>query len=150
VYAAVAADRVPGVVAAVGCAGCALLAVALMLRRPSVVPVALALVGGAYGVYVSFRGAVVDPRAPLVAAALFLAAETASWSLEPGGARPERSVALRRAVAVAAGAVATGLVGSLVLVAASGRSGGVGLEAAGVAAAEMERLRARLVERVGP
>ena len=44
---------------------------------------------------------------------------------------------MRRLLGIAGGAVATGLVGSLVLAAASGGSGGVGLEAVGVAAAAL-------------
>ena len=42
---------------------------------------------------------------------------------------------LRRVTGLAAGAILTALVGTLVLVLATGASGGVGLEAAGVAAA---------------
>ena len=72
-----------------------------------------------------------------MAAALFVAAELGFWSLERSPARYERAALARRLLGIVSGAVATGLVGSLVLVAASGVSGGVGLEAAGVAAAAL-------------
>ena len=80
---------------------------------------------------------VANGAAPAVAAALFAAAELGFWSLERGAARYERPALVRRLLGIAGGAVATGLVGSLVLAAASGGSGGVGLEAVGVAAAAL-------------
>ena len=134
-YSAAEADRLPAVVAGVGAVGCALLLVAFAGGWASVFPVALAVVGAAYGVDVALRRGDVDPRAPLVAVLLFVAAETGWWVFEAAGARGDRTVVLRRAGWLVALAVVTGLVGSLVLVAASGAAGGVGLEAAGVAAA---------------
>jgi hypothetical protein len=125
----------PEVVAGIGVAGCAIAALALVARRPSLFPLGLAGVGAAYGVYVSLRGRGVDPLAPLVAAALYAAAEVGFWSLERTAARGERALTARRLGGLAAGALLTALVGSLLLLAASGTSGGVGLEAAGVAAA---------------
>ena len=97
----------------------------------------LACVGGSYAVLLGLRGGAVDAAAPAVAAALFVAAELGFWSLERSPARYERAALARRLLGIVSGAVATGLVGSLVLVAASGVSGGVGLEAAGVAAAAL-------------
>jgi hypothetical protein len=135
VYAVAAADRLPQLVAGVGAAGCALVALALPGRWPSLLPLGLASVGGAYGVLLSLRGGSVDPAAPAVAAALFVAAELGFWSLERGAVRYPTGLAARRLLGLAAGAVVTGLVGSLVLTATSGVSGGVGLEAAGVGAA---------------
>ena len=73
--------------------------------------------------------------APAVAAGLFVAAELGFWSLEGTAARYGGAAIARRLGVIAGGAVATGLVGSLVLAATSGVSGGVGLEAAGVGAA---------------
>ena len=81
------------------------------------------------------RGGSVDAAAPAVGAALFVAAELGFWSIERGVARYERPAALRRLLGLGGGAVGTGLIGSLVLAVAAGVSGGVGLEAAGVAAA---------------
>ncbi|MFL5137600.1 MAG: hypothetical protein ACJ8C9_02950 [Microvirga sp.] len=137
VYATIAGDRLPQVVAGVGAAGCALTALAFLLRRPSVFPVGLAAVGGAYGVFLSLRSGAVDARAPLVAAALFVAAELGYSSLGRINVRSERLVAARRVGGLVVGAVLTGLVGSLLLTLATGVSGGVGLEAAGVAAAAL-------------
>ena len=132
-----AGDRLPAVVAAVGTAGCALTALALPGRWPSLLPAGLAGVGGGYGVLVGLHSGVANGAAPAVAAALFAAAELGFWSLERGAARYERPALVRRLLGIAGGAVATALVGSLVLAAASGVSGGVGLEAVGVAAAAL-------------
>jgi hypothetical protein len=123
------------VVAAVGAAGCALTALALPGRWPSLLPVGLAAVGGAYGVFLSLRGGGVDAGAPGVAAALFVAAELGFWSLEGSVVRYHAGAAARRLGGIAIAAAAAGLVGSLVVAATSGVSGGVGLEAAGVGAA---------------
>jgi hypothetical protein len=142
-------DRLREVVAGVGAGGCAVIVLALVLRQPSVFPVGLAGVGAAYGVFVSLRSGVVDARAPLVAAGLFAAAELGYWSLERTPSRSERVVVLRRVAWLAAAAVLSGLVGSLVLVLTTGASGGVGLEAAGVAAAVLAVAAiARLAARV--
>ena len=89
----------------------------------------------AYAVFLAVRNGAVDARAPAVAAALFAVAELGFWSLERSPSRSERVVLLRRVSGLAAGAILTALVGTLVLVLATGASGGVGLEAAGVAAA---------------
>jgi hypothetical protein len=123
------------VAAAVGVAGWALLAFGLATRWTSSVPVGLAGVGAAYAVFLAVRNGAVDARAPAVAAALFVVAELGFWSLERSPSRSERAVLLRRVTGLAAGAILTALVGTLVLVLATGASGGVGLEAAGVAAA---------------
>jgi hypothetical protein len=133
----VAGDRLPEVVAGVGAGGCVLIAIAFLARRPSVFPVGLAGVGAAYGVYLSLHSGAVDPRAPAVAAALYVAAELGFWSLERTASRSERTVVVRRVATVAAGAVFTGLVGSLVLGLTTGVGGGLALEAVGVAAAAL-------------
>jgi hypothetical protein len=135
VYAVVATDRLPEVVAGVGAAGCALTALALPGRWPSLFPLGLAAVGGSYGTFLSLRGGDVDAGAPAVAAALLVAAELGFWSLEGASARYPAAATARRVGGIALGAVATALVGSLILAATSGVSGGVGLEAAGVGAA---------------
>lgn len=130
VYAAVASDRLPEVVSGVGAAGCFLVALALVLRQPPLLPLGLAGVGAAYAVYAALRGGGADGRAPFVAAAVFCAAELAFWSFDATG-----GVLLRRLALLVAAALATASVGSLLLTIASESSGGVGLEAAGVAAA---------------
>ena len=134
-YSVAAGDRLGWVVASAGAAGCALVALALPGRWPSLLPLGLAAVGGSYGVFLSLRGGSVDAAAPAVAAGLFVAAELGFWSLEGTAARYGGAAIARRLGVIAGGAVATGLVGSLVLAATSGVSGGVGLEAAGVGAA---------------
>ena len=136
-------------VAAVGVAGWALLAFGLATRWTSSFPIGLAGVGAAYAVFLAVRNGAVDARAPAVAAALFAVAELGFWSLERSPSRSERVVLLRRLTGLAAGAILTALVGTLVLVLATGASGGVGLEAAGVAAAVLAVAAiARLASRV--
>jgi hypothetical protein len=148
VYADVASDRLPEVAGGVGVAGCALMALALFTRWRTTFPLGLALVGTSYGVYVALRSGAVDARAPAVAAALFAAAELGFWSLERTPSRSERAVLVRRVATLAVTVLLTALVGSLLLVLATGASGGVGLEAAGVAAAVLAlALIARLASR---
>lgn len=118
-----------------GAAGLALTAAALIGRWPQVLPWGLAGVGSAYAVYLALRPGSVDPRAPIVAAALFGAAELAFWSLEPHVARADRLVVGRRLALIGGAALGTALLASLVLVVAASASGGVVLEAVGVAAA---------------
>jgi hypothetical protein len=135
VYAAAAGERLPEVVAGVGSGGCGLIVAALVLRRPSVFPVGLAGVGAAYAVFLSLRSGSVDARAPFVAAGLFVAAELGFWALERSPARSERVVVVRRLAGLAAAALFTGLVGSLLLVLTTGLRPGLGFEAVGVGAA---------------
>ena len=134
-YADVASDRLPEIPGGVGVVGAALMAFALATRWTSVFPFGLALVAASYGVYLGIHNGDVDQWAPAVAAALFVSAEVGFWSLERSPTRSENAVLLRRVGALAAGALVTALVATLVLVVATGASGGVGLEAAGVAAA---------------
>lgn len=134
-YADAASDRLPEVAGVVGVAGAGLMAFALFTRWRSAFPFGIALVGASYGVFLAIHNGAVDQWAPAVAAALFVAAELGFWSLERSPSRSERAVLLRRVAGLAAAAVVTALVGSLVLVVATGASGGVPLEAAGVGAA---------------
>ena len=62
-------------------------------------------------------------------------APTSSKPSATPSARGERVVILRRIAGLAAGALFTGLVGSLLLVLATGTRAGVGFEAVGVGAA---------------
>lgn len=134
-YADVASDRLPEVAGVVGVAGAGLMAFALFTRWRSAFPFGIALVGASYGVFLAIHNGAVDQWAPAVAAALFVAAELGFWSLERSPSRSEGPVPLRRVAGLATAAVVTALVGSLVLVVATGASGGVPLEAAGVGAA---------------
>jgi hypothetical protein len=122
---------VPGVAAA----GWAVAALALIARLPGLLPVGLAGVGAAYALFLSLGADTVDRRAPLIATMLLLAAEFGFWSMEPRDARAERTVLVRRLLLLAAAGLGAALLASLLLVAASGVSGGVGLEALGVLAA---------------
>jgi hypothetical protein len=62
--------------------GAATVLVGLVLARPSAGPVAAALLGAAFITTESGRGATIDPRTPLAAAALLLLAELLAWSAE--------------------------------------------------------------------
>ena len=134
-YAVAAGERLPQVVAGVGAAGALTAAVALVLRRPSVLPIGIVGVGAAYGVFLGLRHGTVDTRAPFVAAAIFAAAETGFWSVEPLAARATGQATVRRALLIAGSALLAALAGSVLLVISSGVNGGVALEAVGVAAA---------------
>ena len=134
-YADVASDRLPEIAGGVGVAGCALIAFALFTRWRSVFPVGVALVGASYGVYVALRNGAVDARAPVIAAGLFAVAELGFWSLERTPSHSEGSLLVRRVATLAGGVVLTAFLGSLLLVLTTGVTGGLGLEAAGVAAA---------------
>jgi hypothetical protein len=134
-YSAYAGDRLPELVFGIGAAGTAIAAVALVGRWPSLLPWGLAGVGAGYALYLSLRSGTVDSRAPLLAAMLFVAAELGYWSLERRSTRAERAVFVRRLVLLGLAGLAAALVASLLLVAASETSGGMTLEALGVAAA---------------
>lgn len=134
-YSTAAGDRLPQVVAGVGAAGALIAALALVLRRPTVFPVGIVAVGAGYAVFLALRHGTVDTRAPFVAAAIFAAAETGFWSVEPLAARATRQATVRRALLIAGSALAAALAGSVLLVISSGVRGGVALEAVGVAAA---------------
>jgi hypothetical protein len=134
-YSATAGDRLPQVVAGVGAVGWAVTALALVGRWPSLLPWGVVGVGAGYTVFLGLREGTVDPRAPIVGAALFAAAELGFWSVEPRQGWREPSVLVRQIVFVCAGALGTALVGALLLVLVAGASGGVGFEAIGVGAA---------------
>jgi hypothetical protein len=110
------------------------LVASLVFRWSSGIALALALSAAAYGVYLGFRGGAVDGRAPIVAAALFIASELAFRAIEPPTVG-DRAIASRGAVWLLAGAVATAVVGALLLVVAGSATAGLWLEAFGVAAA---------------
>jgi hypothetical protein len=118
-------------VAGVGLAGCALFALGLAGRWPSLLGLGLAGVGAAYAVFLSLRIGGVDANAPAVGAGLFVAAELGFWSLE----RRLGALLVRRIVVIVLLGLGSALAGSLILVASAAVSGGVGLEALGVVAA---------------
>jgi hypothetical protein len=135
VYAAAAGERLREIVVGVGAFGVVLAAVAVVARRPSVFPVGLAGVGASYGTFLGLKSGALDRWTPLIAAALFVAAELGFWALEPRAARGEAIVVARRVLGFGGAALVTALVAVLVLALTSGVTGGVALEAAGVGAA---------------
>lgn len=92
-------------------------------------------VGAGYAAFLSLRPGAVDERAPLMAAAFFVATELSFWSLERRTWRSERQVVVRRLVLLVSAGLGTAIVGGLLLLITSGRGVGIGYEAAGVAAA---------------
>ena len=134
-YAANATERFPTTVLAVGAAGLVVTTVALAGGWPSILPVGLVGVGAAYAVFLAFRSESVDPWAPFVAAALFAAAELAFTLLEPLSARPSRTLQARQLLTFGAGALATAIFGSALLLVAGEGGSSVGLDAAGILAA---------------
>jgi hypothetical protein len=122
-------------VAALGGVGLFVTALALVSRLATLLPWGFVGVGAAYAVFLSLRAGTVDARAPMVAAAFFIAAELSFWSIERRSWRSEWHVIVRRLVLLVSAGLATALVGGLLLLIASGRRNGIGQEAAGVAAA---------------
>ncbi|HEY8630498.1 MAG TPA: hypothetical protein VIL73_08180 [Gaiellaceae bacterium] len=71
----------------------------------------------------------------MVAGAFFIAAELSFWSIERRNWRSEGQVVVRRLALLVSAGLATAIVGGLLLLITSERRGGIGQEAAGVAAA---------------
>jgi hypothetical protein len=122
-------------VAALGGLGLLVTALALVSRWAPLLPCGFVGVGAAYAVFLSLRPGAVDARAPMVAAAFFIAAELSFWSLERTNWRSEGQVVVRRLALLVSEGLATAIVGGLLLLITSERRSGVGQEAAGVAAA---------------
>lgn len=121
--------------AALGGIGLFVGVVALVGRWAALLPWGFVGVGAAYAVYLSLRPGTVDARAPMVAAAFFVAAELSFWSIERRSWHSEGNVMVRRLALLVSAALATAIVGGLLLLITSGRRIGLEQEAAGVAAA---------------
>ena len=134
-YSALAGDRLVAVVTAIGCGGLSLTALALVGRWPSLLPWGFVGVGACYAVFLSLGEGTVDARAPLLAAAFFVAAELSFWSIERRNWHTERQVVFRRLALLLSAGLATAIVGGLLLLIASERRSGIGPEIAGIAAA---------------
>ncbi len=123
--------------AVAGTLACVLLAAGLALRLPVVVPVALLALGAGYGASLGVEGGALDARAPALAAALFLLAELAYWSLELRDAVADEPGAYGRRIgllsALALGALAVGA--GLLAIVDAGERGGISVEALGAVAA---------------
>jgi len=122
-------------VTSIGCIGLLVTAVALLGRWAALLPWGFVGVGAGYAVFLSLRANTVDARAPLLAAAFFIAAELSFWSIERRSWRSEGQVVARRLALLASAGLGTAIVGGLLLLVTSGRGIGIGYEAAGVAAA---------------
>lgn len=114
-----------------------LLAAGLARRLPVSVPLAVLALGAGYGISLGVEGGTLDGRAPVLAAALFLLAELAYWSLELHEAVADEAGAYLRRIgllsALALGALAVGA--GLLAVVDAGDRGGLALEALGAFAA---------------
>lgn len=130
-----AGDRLVAAVTALAGVGVFVTALALVSRWATLLPWGFVGVGAAYAVFLSLRPGTVDARAPLVAAAFFIAAELSFWSIERRSWRSEGQVVVRRLALLVSAGLATAIVGGLLLLITSGRRSGIGEEAAGVAAA---------------
>jgi hypothetical protein len=123
--------------AAAGVAAALALAVGVAFRFTPVVPLAVLALAGAYAALLGHEVDRIDPRAPLVAAALLAAAELAYWSTELRGAvADEPGTYLRRAALLAIwllGVIAVGTV--LLAVVETVEAEGIAVELVGAAAA---------------
>ena len=129
-----ATDRLLAVVAAVGALSLLLFAAALAFHLAALVAWAVAFCGAEYAVFLGVRGDTVDPWAPLVAAALFVAAELGCRAAESARSAPEAAVVLRSSFWLFGGALGAAALGAVLLAAAGGARSGLALEALGVAA----------------
>ncbi len=130
-----AGDRLVAAVSALAGIGLFVTALALVSRWATLLPWGFVGVGAAYAVFLSLRPGTVDARAPMVAAAFFIAAELSFWSIERRSWRSEGQVVVRRLALLVSAGLATAIVGGLLLLITSGRRSGIGQEAGGVAAA---------------
>jgi hypothetical protein len=113
----------------------AILALAVAVPLPSLVPWPLVILGGAYAW--SLGDGAVDQWAPVYAGGVLAIAELVYWSVElRGRAHDAERLTERRAALIAALALATVVAGGLVLAATSLRIGsGIAVDALGAAAA---------------
>ncbi len=114
-----------------------LLVAALVLGWARLIPLSLALLGGAYALYLSADDAALDPAAPVFGAGLLVTAELAYMSLEEREGIPaEAGEALRRAAFIAALGLGALLVSGGVLALADViRTGGLAVDLLGAVAA---------------
>jgi hypothetical protein len=114
-----------------------ILVAALALELAQLVPASLLVLGGMYGAQLAIDDVPLDPATPIVAAALFLTAELAYWSLEERtGAGPEPGERLRRLAVVIGFALGALLVAAMLLALVDGvRTGGLAIDLLGAAAA---------------
>lgn len=116
---------------------CAVLAVAVSLRWPSALGVALALLGGTYALTLAVAAPAVDPRAAAVSATLVLVAGLVDWTYELRTTSPdEPGTQWRRAMWIATGGIiAFATAESVLALADIAAGGGIVLDAIGAVAA---------------
>ena len=114
-----------------------MLAGGLVLRQAIAIPAAVCLLAAPYVASLGFELDGLDTRAPLIAAALFAVAELAYWSLELRVALADEPGTYVRRIALLAGlAVATIVVGTVVLAVVEGVTArGTALDLIGAVAA---------------
>jgi hypothetical protein len=118
-----------------GGAAVGLLAAGLVLRVGAFFPLAVIAFGGEYTLFL-LRSDGIDASAPVLAAAVVLVTETAYASVGAARVPLEGPMLLRRAAAAVAVAVGAGAVAVFLLAVSQVRaSGGLGLQALGMAAA---------------
>jgi len=102
-----------------------------------VVPAAIVLIGLGYSATLAVEDGALDARAPVIAAALFAAAELGYWSLEVRDAVADEPGAYLRRLGLLAGlALGTLALGQLLLALVDvSERGGIAIEAVGVVAA---------------
>ena len=126
-YAVARSPGLAGLLVAFGAVGAVLLLAVLVRRLDELLPWALAPLGVVYAISLFAAGGGIDEAAPLVATALLLCGELATWSLDARWSIPaEQGVELRRAAALGALALA-GLVASAAVVASAAAPAGGGL-----------------------
>jgi hypothetical protein len=113
------------------------LLVGLAFRVPAAVPVAIFVLGAEYAAMLAVEDDVLDPRAPVLAAALFAIAELAYWSLELREAVADEPGTYLRRLGLLSGLTLGALaLGELLLALVDlGERGGIAIEAIGVVAA---------------
>jgi len=112
------------------------LGAALGLRRTVLIGPALLLLGVEYGARFAVGPDAIDVRSPVYGACFLAVAELAYASLELRAGRPEPGLTSRRILVLTSLALASIVLGTVVLAAASTPfDGGLGLSAAGIVAA---------------
>jgi hypothetical protein len=135
-YPVVSAERGAGILTALAAAGVAALLTAAVLRVAELVPAGIILVAGEYAAFLLLEHETLDPAAPLVAAALVLAAELGHSALEPPLVRAGPGLAARRGARLAGRTAAAAAIAVLVLaVSVTEIRSGLAVELVGIAAA---------------
>jgi hypothetical protein len=134
-YPLAATNRLGAVIAAVGGASVLFFAAALAWRLPALAAWGVAGCASEYGLFLGFRGGTLDRWAPLVGAALFLAAELGYRAMARNEPEPDRELAVRSVLWLVGYVLGAAIAGAILLDVAGRGHTGLGLEAAGAGAA---------------